>query len=297
MSLPRIIGEYGSGASGSLLFVTAGIHGNEPSGVIALQRVFKALQTHRPKIKGTLVGILGNRAALQKNIRFIDEDLNRVWTEENLKKKVPESHEQEEMGKIIGTLEIYFNKDFVNYFFLDCHTTSSESLPYISVQEVNDNDSWSHRFPTYIVRGFSDLIRGDIDHYLSSLGITGFVFEAGQHESDTAVENHEGMIWLALKEALGLDLRTINCYPECVENFTKKNAPPQKTFEIVYRHGLKKEDSFEMEEGFKNFDTIGKGQLLAKHNGKEIRSERNARIFLPLYQKNGTDGFFIVEEV
>lgn len=293
----RIIGEYSSGTSGPLLVVTAGVHGNEPSGVIALQGIFRELKQSGPKINGTLVGISGNRKALKKGVRFIDEDLNRIWTQEKLEKEIPESSEQIEMGHIIGALNRYPKRDYGKRYFLDCHTTSSESLPYISVQEVNDNDRWASRFPTYIVRGFSDLITGDIDHYLSRHGLTGFVFEGGQHESETAVENHEGMIWLALKKALDLDLHSISCYPECVKNFTEKNAPKQKTFEIVYRHTLQENDDFKMEPGFKNFNKIEKDQVLALHNGKEIRSEREGYIFLPLYQSKGNDGFFIIEEV
>ena len=293
----RIIGEYNSGTPGPLLFVTAGVHGNEPSGVIALQKVFRELQQNKPKIKGTMVGVSGNREALKKNVRFIDEDLNRIWTQEKLEKEIPESSEQIEMGRIIGALNRYPKRHYDKQYFLDCHTTSSESLPYISVQEVNDNDQWASRFPTYIVRGFSDLITGDIDHYLSRQGLTGFVFEGGQHESETAVENHEGMIWLALKKALDLDLHSISCYPECVKNFMEKNAPQPKTFEIVYRHSLQEGDDFKMEPGFENFDKIEKDELLAMHNGGEIRSDRDGYIFLPLYQSKGNDGFFIIEEV
>lgn len=295
--ISRVVGEYSSGKSGHLLLVTAGIHGNEPSGVVALQRVFKELHQSRPKIKGTLVGISGNRKALKKNVRYIDEDLNRIWTEENLKRDMPESSEQIEMGHIIGALNRYQQKNYGKRYFLDCHTTSSESLPYISVQVVNDNEQWANHFPVHIVRGFSDLIDGDIDHYLSHQGMTGFVFEGGQHQSQTAVENHEAMIWLALEGALGLDLETLSCYPKCVENLTAKSASTKKTFDIVYRHSLGRGDEFKMEAGFKNFSKIGKDQLLALHNGKEIRSEQEGHIFMPLYQVEGDDGFFIIEEV
>lgn len=55
--IPRIIGKYTSGTTGPLLFVTAGIHGNEPSGVKALERVFAELEKNRPEIKGTMVGV------------------------------------------------------------------------------------------------------------------------------------------------------------------------------------------------------------------------------------------------
>lgn len=293
----RIIGKYTSNKEGPLLFVTAGVHGNEPSGVRALQKVFKELEKAKPEIKGTLIGVAGNTEALNENIRFVDEDLNRTWTEKNISAGKGETCEQREMFEIINVLEQYNEQDFPKRYFLDCHTTSSPSVPYISVQVVNDNDKWAHEFPTYIIRGFSDIVYGCIDHYLSRIGITGFVFEAGQHTSKEAEENQEGMIWLALSKACNLDLNSISCYPECVTNFSEKNAPEQKTFEIIYRHGLENHDNFKMEPGFENFQKIEKGQLLAVHNRKEVRSEWDDYIFMPLYQPQGNDGFFVVKEV
>lgn len=293
----RIIGNYTSNIEGPLLFVTGGVHGNEPSGVKALEKVFEELNKTKPEIKGRIVGVKGNTAALKKDQRFIDEDLNRTWTEENVQKENPGSREQQEMHEIIKALEHYPEKEFTKRYFLDCHTTSSDSLPYISVQEVNDNDEWAHKFPGYKVRGFSDIVYGAIDHYMSRTGLTGFVFEAGQHTSEESVENHEGMIWLALEKACGLNLEKLSGHPQCVERFTVKNAPNDKTFEIVYRHEIKKGDDFKMEPGYKNFQKIKEGELLATNNGEEIKSQWDAYIFMPLYQSQGNDGFFVIKAV
>lgn len=293
----RIIGNYTTNKPGPLLFVTAGVHGNEPSGVKALERVFEELEKTGPEIYGRIIGVKGNQKALKENKRFLDEDLNRTWKEENVKKSEPGSQEQREMFEIIEVLKQFPEKDYSKRYFLDCHTTSSDSLPYISVQEVNDNDEWAHKFPTYIVRGFSDIVYGAIDHYMSRTGLTGFVFEAGQHTNKESVENHEGVIWLALKEACGLDVTRISCYPECIDRFARDNAPDQKTFEIIYRHEIKEGDDFKMQPGYENFQEIKKGEVLAKNDDREIKSEWNARIFMPLYQSQGNDGFFVIRDV
>lgn len=295
--MERIIGKYTSNEKGPLLFVTAGVHGNEPSGVKALEKVFDELEKTKPEIKGTLVGVAGNKLALEKDQRFIEEDLNRTWKEESITNNKRDTHELREMHEIIEVLESFPESNFTKRYFLDCHTTSSASLPYISVQVVNDNDEWAQRFPTYIVRGFSDIVYGAIDHYLSRTGLTGFTFEAGQHTDKTSVENQEGMIWLALKEACSLELEKISCYPDCVNNFAKKNAPDQKTLEIIHRYGREDNDDFKMELGYKNFQKIEKGELLALKNGKEVKSEWDAYIFMPLYQSQGNDGFFVIQEV
>ena len=296
VEIPRVLGTYSTGLDGPLLFITAGIHGNEPSGVLALKKVFKVLKEEKPELKGRVVGLSGNRAALQHGVRYIDEDLNRTWTEENIKNKVKDSHEKKEMFEIIEILNQYPEKEFTKRYFLDCHTTSAASTPYISVQDLNDNDAWAHKFPTYIIRGFSDIVLGCVDRYESRIGITGFVFEGGQHQSKDAAMNHEGIIWLALQNACGLDLEKLSSYPEAARMLKEKKSN-QKTFEIVYRHGLGPEDDFNMEAGFSNFQPIHKGELLAYQNEKAVYSTWDAYIFMPLYQKQGNDGFFVVAEV
>src|SRR6056297_1510094 len=103
----RIIGNYTSNIKGPLIFVTAGVHGNEPSGVKALEKVFRELKNTKPEIKGRIIGLKGNVAALKKGQRYIDEDLNRTWKEDDIKNERKDSQEQKEMFEIIDILEQY----------------------------------------------------------------------------------------------------------------------------------------------------------------------------------------------
>lgn len=296
--LKRVVGHYTSGQEGPLLIISGSVHGNEPSGLEALTSVFEVLQADKPAIKGTVLGIAGNLSAFKKNKRYIDEDLNRTWTEENIAAGKVDSNEKREMFDIIETIKDFEAKtDYTTRYFLDCHTTSADTLPFISVQEVNDNDAWAHRFPTYIIRGFSDMVEGCIDHYLSRIGITGFVFEAGQHTSPASRHNQEGIIWLVLKEACGLKLEDLRCYPDSIDRFVEENAPGQDTFEILYRHALNEGDTFKMKPGYQNFQHISKGEILATQNGQEVVSEWDAYIHMPLYQAQGNDGFFVIDKV
>lgn len=295
--VPRILGKYKGDQDGPLLLVTAGVHGNEPSGVRALQKIFDLLEEHKPSIKGTFIGLSGNRAALAKGKRFIDEDLNRTWTEKNLALQEPGSHEQQEMREIIEVLKEYPSESFPERYFVDCHTTSSDSLPYISVQEVGKNDAFAHKFPVNIVRGFSDIVDGSIDKYLSKTGMTGFTFEAGQHDSPASLAHQEAMIWLALKEVNGLEPVTLSRFSEAVKVFEDDKAKGQTTYKILYRHGIEKIENFSMEPGFRNFEKIEKGQLLAVQDGIQVKSTWDATIFMPLYQAQGNDGFFVIQEV
>jgi succinylglutamate desuccinylase len=62
--------------------------------------------------------------------------------------------------------------------------------------------------------------------------------------------------------------------------------------EVVSRHAVTPEDSFVMEPGFRNLDLARAGQLLARDRKGEIRAPRDGLVILPLYQGQGSDGFF-----
>ena len=82
-----------------------------------------------------------------------------------------------------------------------------------------------------------------------------------------------------------------------LEQYAKKleeSSVNQDSFEVVYRYQLGPEDDFVMVPGFKNFDRVSKGQLLAWNKGEPVYSEWDDYVFMPLYQSQGSDGFFIV---
>ena len=296
MKNKRILGSYTSDKEGPLLFITAAVHGNEPSGVMALKAVFSELNKTQPQIKGTFLGLIANEEAFKESKRYLDEDLNRTWTNENLENPDDNSNEQQEMLEIIDIIDDYRKKDFTEIYFIDCHTTSSASLPYISVQDIGKNDTWAQQFPIHIIRGFSDIVSGTIDGYFSHRGMTGFAVEAGQHDDKDSAAYHEGCIWIALREVCGLDFDHLPEIPAAALT-TIHDTPDPKIFEIIHRFGLKDDDNFEMKPGFENFQPIKKGEILATLNGETIKSTWDAYIFMPLYQSQGNDGFFIVEPV
>jgi hypothetical protein len=63
------------------------------------------------------------------------------------------------------------------------------------------------------------------------------------------------------------------------------------------RHAIGAGDQFVMEPGYTNFQVVERGQLLAHDRHGEIRARENGYMLMPLYQSQGTDGFFLVREV
>ena len=52
-----------------------------------------------------------------------------------------------------------------------------------------------------------------------------------------------------------------------------------------------------MEPGFTNFQSVRRGELLAHDRIGAIKASETGLILMPLYQKLGNDGFFLVREV
>ena len=130
-----------------LLVFFAGIHGNENAGVQALTEVLGKLD--KDQIKGTVYGIKGNIKALQAHQRYIDEDLNRLWTKNRLQdletrsELHTEDREQKALFSILNTIiEIHAGP----FYFIDLHTTSSKTLPFITINDALINRKFSKLF-------------------------------------------------------------------------------------------------------------------------------------------------------
>ncbi|MCA9069035.1 MAG: succinylglutamate desuccinylase/aspartoacylase family protein [Planctomycetaceae bacterium] len=295
IAIRRVIGQYSQGRPGPLLVVLTGIHGNEPSGVLGLAAVLEKLQAEDPPFFGRMVGIAGNLGALEVNQRFLDEDLNRIWLPERVKAlregREPHTREEADLRTILDVIDDHRHPQHDNYF-LDCHTTSSESVPYISVPVDARSVEWAGEFPVHTVIGGGDELVGVSDRYLIDQGFCGFTFEAGQHGRLSSIEAQEAAIWVALHRA--------GCLadpPHRAEQFLMRTQiDGHKYYEFEYVHTITPESGFRMRPGYVNFQRISKGDLLAWEREKPILSQWDARVFLPLYQAQGDDGFSIIRE-
>jgi len=73
--------------------------------------------------------------------------------------------------------------------------------------------------------------------------------------------------------------------------------PKHNHFKLIKRYKIDEEEDFKMCDGYSNFQKIYKGEVLATNVKGDILSDVNANIFMPLYQKQGNDGFFVIEPV
>lgn len=294
----RIIHHVKGVSEGPIVVFFGGIHGNEPAGVTALEKVLIDLD---PKvIKGEIYGIYGNLKALSTNKRFIEKDLNRIWTEDRVKalptkqRLTAEEEEQVELFDIIqGILKTNNNP----VYFIDFHTTSSPTLPFITINDALINRYFSMHFPVPIVLGIEEYLEGPLLSYLNKQGYVSLGFEAGQHTDTDSVTNCEAFIYLSIVIAGLSAMENFIRYPNFYRTLRNQARGLREVFEVMYKYEIKPFEEFKMNPGFVSFQKIKLGDELALSNDTIIKSPITARLFMPLYQKQGEDGFFIIRTI
>lgn len=300
MNLNRLVGKIEDDPNGPSLLVVGGIHGNEASGVLALERVVNDLKSKSLSLRGNFYAIKGNIAALEKTQRFVDQDLNRLWHQDTIDKiengtfeaRISEEKEMEELYLLFKSIT---SKNTGPFYFIDLHTTSAETIPFLTVNDSLLNRSFTVHYPLPIVLGIEEYIQGPVLSYINELGYVAFGFEAGQHDDPLSIDNHYHFTFMSLYLALLLP----KDYP--LQNHMdalEENSKGVKGFyEILSRFAIKDQDDFQMKDHFQNFETIAINTHLANYNGEKVLAKENALIFMPLYQKQGNDGFFTMRKI
>ena len=286
----RIIGDIGRGGGATLVFF-GGIHGNEKAGLLALQRFFDRFG--ELEFDGRIIGIAGNLSALKINRRFIDKDLNRIWTSQKidaLTSKEELNIEEREQLEIYSIIKSLLKKEAGPLYFIDFHTTSSKTQPFITINDALINRKFALQFDVPIVLGIEEYLEGPLLSYINSLGYVSLGFEAGQHEDPSSIEVCYDFILRSMQVA-GIEAETGK------ERKKANSGELSGFYEVVYVHRIENGDEFKMNPGYESFQDVEKGSLLAKSNQEDIRSEYDAKLFMPLYQKSGREGFFIIKRI
>lgn len=295
----RTIGKIRGKKNNKNVVFFAGIHGNEPAGVIALERVLNFIEQEKLPFNGNMWALQGNLPALQQNKRYLEKDLNRIWyTRYNDAgpdpDEIPEFSQREELKDYIWEI---LNSTEGEVYFFDLHTTSSQSIPFVSISDTLRNREVIEDIPVAIVLGLEEKMEGTMFSFFSELGISTILFEAGQHESIASVDNHEAFIWMMLSKLGFVSKDHIPEFHLYLETLARESVFGKRIFQLKYSYQLNGNISFKMNSGFVNFQPVKQDQELAEDHQGIIRSPMYGRIFMPLYQNQGNEGFFIIEEI
>jgi len=296
------IGTHRTERPGPLLVCVGGVHGNEPAGVRALESVLRELRSEdAPPFRGTFVALAGNLGALETSVRFRDRDLNRQWTDprtEELRgsgairpELGPEGREQK---RLLDILEETLEQDRRGPAYLvDLHTTSSESPPFGIVGRREACRRFSRDFPIPHVRGLERHLPGMLADWACRRGFASFTAEAGQHEASSSVDRLRAVVWTALAAA-GLVEEDEAPVDRARQLLSRSSGGVPRRLDVRYRHAITPDNGFRMRPGWKNFDRVLEGDVLADDREGEVPAPHSGLLFLPLYQELGSDGFFLV---
>lgn len=300
-NLPRVLGVWDCGRPGPTLLVLAGIHGNEPAGVLAAQRVLGELQERELPVVGRLVVLAGNLQALGRGKRYLRRDLNRGWGAQEVaalaaRAATDLAEEDQEQRELLLRFEEFLHTASGPVLFVDLHTSSAPGSPFLCLADTIDNRRLGLATGVPIILGIEETIDGASLEWFAARGVCGFAVEGGQHDSPAAVDNHAAVLWVLL-ERLRMVRPGVVDLAAHRQRLALASAGVPAIVEIVHRQQISAQDEFRMEPGFVNFAPVAKGALLAHDRRGEIRAPSACRVVLPLYQAQGDDGFFLARRV
>lgn len=307
----RVIGIYDEGRKGTLLIVLGSMHGNEPAGTKAMEIMFEMLKNEpstNPSFTffGRFIGLRGNLAAMNQGKRFINKDLNRQFTPENVERVLSCTNdleldsEDKEMRDLLQfihqEIKTYQPEKFV---LLDLHTTTA----FGGIFSIATDDPESQRIAVElhapVIRGLINGIQGTTLHYFNNDNFEpdtcAVTFESGQHDEELSIKRAIAALTNCMRSLGCVDADDVENKHDKILIDYSKGLP--KIADLLYCHSINPEDKFTMKPGFKNFQKVDAGEILASDQNGEIRSKQDGRILMPLYQKQGEDGFFIIKTI
>ena len=228
--------------------VMGGVHGDERLGVKILERLKKDMTSW--KIDGELNLILGNPPAYEKNIRFIDADLNRLFGEDSesltyLKNPNYEQKRAVEIGKILK------NADFL----VDIHSTIKPSIPFLYTENTEKNLQFAQLFDVeFVVSPAKDFRPKDLfssaDNFVDRHGGIGFTYESGWQKDDSSEDSVYNSVLRFLKAA-------------GVINIDLPAYPPKKITHLeIYNHIIADKNEFTFPHDYANFDKVNNSYII-----------------------------------
>ena len=304
MSIERIIGRFSGPERGPLFICLGGIHGNEPAGVNAIARFFAFFQYELAAredlpFRGTILGLRGNLQALAKGLRFLDRDLNRMMVPDvvaqldqpNLEAEYRELNEL--LALIRRELEQLQPEQLV---LLDFHTTSADGGIFSIPADNPESLALARHFHVPVIQGMAEGLEGTSLSFFTpqykGVPALAVAFEAGQNE-DPLSESRSIAAIISGLEAVG-------CLPEDLlpnphEQLLLDYAAGLPVISrLLHVHHIHPGDGFRMHPGYRNFQPVRKGEHLADDRQGAIYAKADSLILMPLYQEQGSNGFFLV---
>ncbi|WP_186644493.1 succinylglutamate desuccinylase/aspartoacylase domain-containing protein [Fluviispira vulneris] len=257
------------------LVIAGLIHGNETGSLPAVLKCIKKLLDKDLSYGGKVTFLLGNIEAAQKDLRYIESDLNRSFGESYKGEFSNERKRAIELMPLLKSADV----------FIDLHQTIMPSLKPFYIFEMNhDSYHWARALggaSTLVTRkkgaSFSQVGMCS-DEYVRSLNKVGITLELGEQGFS---ESAEILAFSVLKRAL-------NCMDKVfksgipIEKLSRKNSD----FEFLTISHREPFDSPKkcLNTGFRNFHKLSKNMIVgADEKQNPLECPRDGYILFPKY--------------
>jgi len=255
--------------SGNDVVIIAGVHGNETCGIRAFEEILPTLAIDA----GRVTFVLGNPKAIERGVRFIDANLNRLFkSDESISDTQKSSYEYARSRELMPLLA---QADFV----LDVHSSGTVgSTPFAICDKRRVTETRDLPFPI-LSYGWDTLEPGGTDDFVTGRGGYGVCVECGYHDDAEAIVRARVSMYafLALSGAI-------------------QNPPgggqgyAQQEIEVLHIH--KTATNFTPTRFFSDFERVSSGLLLGRDGEAEITAPFDGVVvFVRTRQAPGEEAF------
>lgn len=229
------VAQLGSGTPE--LAVVAGVHGDEPGGVRAIDRLLE----ERPNVERPVKLVVANEEALERQVRFIDEDLNRAFPGDPDAK----THEGRLANRLVDELE--------GCLTFSMHSTQSHAEPFAIVNGITDTATEiCPQLPVVAMVETSNFSEGRLFSSIETIEV-----ECGLQGSETAAENADRLTRAFLTAVDALPGDTV-----------RRDLPVFRLTDVIRKDQAKTYEVF-----VENFTQVESGNPFAAADGKKQVAE------------------------
>jgi succinylglutamate desuccinylase len=266
-ALPESVWQFFGAHSGPQVVVLGGVHGNEVTGVMLVERLRADLDSGALALAGgTLTLVVGNPRAVELGTRGSEPhaDLNRSFTARTLDTNGPDTYEARrarELAPLIAASDLV----------IDLHATNKPSDPFaIAIVDNAEHREICALFPCdKLLLVPDDVIGGTTAAYAEAHGSIGLCFESGWAGDLTQVDAMRVSVETILAHVGMLVARPSAIYPQAVYALTEAILLTDRGF------------AFAASRGERSFEPFSKGDLIGAYGETELRAPYDGMLMFP----------------
>jgi succinylglutamate desuccinylase len=250
--------------------ILAGVHGNEPAGILAFEKIIPLLVVDAGKV----IFDIGNPEAVKKGIRFMDINLNRMLLPDE--RLTAEQKETLEYGRSREIMQLLESADAL----LDIHTSRNEKSKVFAICEDNSLEIAAQLPVNLVCKGFDEYHPGSTDGFMKDK--IGICIECGQH-----LDLNAGQV----------AYRAIHAFLVAMGHLEKGNVYvyKQKILNIFHLHRNKM--PFVRSKKFVDFEAVPANMIIGSDGDEEIRAPEDCTILFALdAAESGSECFLLAKE-